>query len=161
TLEALQPEYGKAWVLSMLAEAFVRLDDTEAARRTAAALAPFAGTNVVAGAGVLYGGAVDHHLGVLHLAAGERHPGHAHLRAALDMHQRLGATTWTARPADALASVAPDTPTASAADNAMTRDGDVWTVTYSAKTFSVKDSKGLRDLAVLLANPGVDVSAAV
>ena len=165
-LTGLQPEYGRAWVLSMLGDVFVALGARDAIRRTADALLPFAGTNVVAGGGVVYRGAVDHHVGGLLVAAGDQDAGIARLRAALEMHQSLGAVRWARRTADALASVdalpAPDLPPRVAggvAEAAMVRDGDVWTVTYAAKTFRGKDSKGLRDLAVLLANPDVEIRA--
>jgi hypothetical protein len=152
-LDSLQPEYGKAWVLSMLGEAFVALGALDAIRRTADALLPFAGTNIVTGGGVLYHGAVDHHLGVLLVAAGDGAAGIPHLRTALEMHERLGAILWARRTAQALASVD------GGAQGSMVRDGDVWTLSYAATTFRAKDSKGLRDLAMLVANPGAEIRA--
>jgi energy-coupling factor transporter ATP-binding protein EcfA2 len=156
SLDGLQPEYGRAWVLSMLGEAFVALGALDAIRRTAAALLPFAGTNIVAGGAVLYRGAVDHHLGVLLVATGDRDAGIAHLRAARQMHHRLGAARWADRSATALASVDPRP-----ADGSMVRDGDVWTLSFATTTIRAKDSKGLRDLAMLLPNPGVEIRATV
>jgi len=156
SLDGLQPEYGKAWVLSMLGEVFIALGARDAVHRTAAALLPFAGTNVVAGGGVLYRGAVDHHVGMLLVAVDERVAGMAHLRAAREMHERLGATRWTHRTASALASM-----DARPAESSMTREGDVWTLAYATTTVRSKDSKGLRDLAMLVANPGVEIRATV
>ena len=158
SLDGLQPEYGRAWVLSMLGDAFVALGARDAIRRTAEALLPFAGTNIVAGGGVVYRGAVDHHLGILLVAADDQDAGIAHLRAALEMHQRLGAVRWAHRTAHALASV---DALAGAPRASMVRDGDVWTLSYATKTVRCKDSKGLRDLAMLLANPGVEIRATV
>jgi pimeloyl-ACP methyl ester carboxylesterase len=43
---------------------------------------------------------------------------------------------------------------------AFLRRGDVWEIAYAGRTVHVKDSKGLRDLAVLLASPGEEVDAA-
>jgi len=165
-LHDLKPEYGRAWVLSMLGEAFVALGARDAILRTADALSPFAGTNIVTGAGVLYCGAVDHHLGILLLAADDHSAGIARLRAALEMHQRLGAARWAHRTASALASVDALSEldltvgnADAAADGVMIRDGDVWTLSYASKTLRCKDSKGIRDLAMLLANPGVEIRA--
>jgi hypothetical protein len=163
-LDGLQPEYGKAWVLSMLGEVFVALGARDAILRTALALLPFAGTNVVAGGGVVYRGAVDHHVGVLLVAAGDHDVGISHLRAALEMHQRLGATRLARRTASALGSVDAlperDRPAGRGGEEgSMVRDGDVWTISYRAKTVRCKDVKGLRDLATLLANPGVEIRA--
>jgi tetratricopeptide (TPR) repeat protein len=41
--------------------------------------------------------------------------------------------------------------------NALLRDGDVWHMTFGGATTIVKHSKGIADLAVLLAEPGRDV----
>jgi hypothetical protein len=131
-------------------------------------LSPFAGTNIVAGGGVLFRGAVDHHLGMLLVAAGDKDAGITHLRTAFEMHQRLGATRWANRTAQALASadalperdLSPHISRAGA-DGSMISEGDVWTLSYAAETFRGKDSKGLRDLATLLANPGVEIRATV
>jgi hypothetical protein len=42
----------------------------------------------------------------------------------------------------------------------LRREGDVWVFHFDGRAVSVRDSKGLRCLAVLLANPGVEVHAA-
>jgi len=73
------------------------------------------------------------------------------------LFRSLGAARWAQRSAAALASIDDDRGAACA----MVRDGDVWTVSFAAKTIRCKDSKGLRDLASLLANPGVDIPATV
>ena len=39
------------------------------------------------------------------------------------------------------------------------RDGDRWTAAFSGRTVTLRDAKGLRDLAVLLAAPGREVPA--
>jgi len=49
---------------------------------------------------------------------------------------------------------APSTPAA-----ALRREGDVWRVEYEGRTRYVKDAKGLRHLALLLDNPGVEFHA--
>jgi hypothetical protein len=165
-LDALQPEYGRAWVLSMLGEAFVALGEAAAVEHTITALAPLAGTNVVVGGAVLYRGSVEHHLGVLFAAAGDRDTAAEHLRAAATVHERLGAACWARRTRDALDALdALDTParapftTERDAAASMIREGDVWTISFGARTARAKDSKGLRDLATLVANPGVDITS--
>ena len=42
--------------------------------------------------------------------------------------------------------------------NVFRRDGDVWTVAFNGRTVPLRDAKGLRDLAVLLAAPGWEVA---
>ena len=41
--------------------------------------------------------------------------------------------------------------------SALARTGDVWTLTFEGRTATLADSKGLADLAVLLARPGQEV----
>jgi tetratricopeptide (TPR) repeat protein len=43
--------------------------------------------------------------------------------------------------------------------NRMVREGDVWTVTFDARTVRLKDAKGIRLLARLLAEPGHEIHA--
>src|SRR3954447_1176963 len=49
--------------------------------------------------------------------------------------------------------------TAAAATALLRREGDVWRVEYDGRARFVKDAKGLRHLALLLANPGVEFHA--
>ena len=43
--------------------------------------------------------------------------------------------------------------------NRMTREGDVWTVRFDARTVRLKDAKGMRLLARLLSDPGHEIHA--
>lgn len=43
--------------------------------------------------------------------------------------------------------------------NAFVREGEFWSVTFAGKTIRLRDSKGLRDIARLLANPGREMAA--
>ena len=53
------------------------------------------------------------------------------------------------------------TPTAPAEpDNIFRLDGEYWTVAYGGRTARVADSKGLRDIATLLARPGQELHVA-
>jgi hypothetical protein len=40
------------------------------------------------------------------------------------------------------------------------RDHDVWTLSFAGATITLPDAKGLRDIATLIAAPGVEISAA-
>src|SRR5262249_50636190 len=70
-------------------------------------LLPHAGTHVVVGGCASYHAAVDHHLGGLAVALGDISAGEAHFRAALAMHDRLGAAGWARLSAQALADLEP------------------------------------------------------
>jgi len=52
------------------------------------------------------------------------------------------------------------TQTSDSEENALLRQGDVWTLTFDAVQTHLKHSKGLTDLATLLAAPGKEVAAA-
>src|SRR4051794_393621 len=62
-----------------------------------------------------------------------------------------------AAPAPAPTPVAAPAPAGAAA--ALRREGDVWRVEYEGRTRYVRDAKGLRHLALLLDNPGVEFHA--
>jgi len=93
-----------------------------------------------------------HDLGSSLLALGDERAGRsaleeaAALYASLDMHQRASFVE------------APTPPPESG--NVFRRDGEYWTLTYRGMTVRVADSKGLRDIATLLARPGHDVHVA-
>ena len=57
-------------------------------------LRPYAGTHVIVGGCAAYHAAVDHHLGALAASLGDAGAAETHFRAALAMHERLGAAGW-------------------------------------------------------------------
>jgi hypothetical protein len=68
-------------------------------------LLPYAGTHVVVGGCASYHAAVDHHLGALAGSLGDTAAAEAHFRAALALHERLGAAGWARLSERALAGV--------------------------------------------------------
>jgi hypothetical protein len=135
-----------------LATAAIAVGDRDLCRRLLDDMRPLRDTCAVNGALVCFMGAHAHHLGLLHAALGDRRNAESLLRAALATHERLGAAAWAAETAAALAGLARVGVT-------MRHAGDLWEVGYAGRTATVRDSKGLRDLAVLLDRPGVDVPA--
>ena len=90
----------------------------------------------------------------------------AHLDDAARRCDRLGAPLLAARARAerarvlAAARTIPRRRSGDRADgNVFRRDGDVWTVAFGGRTVPLRDAKGLRDLAVLLAAPGREVAA--
>lgn len=71
-------------------------------------------------------------------------------RCAVEIHERLAAITWERVSREALAAVIGRRPT-------LRRHDRTWEIAYRMEVASVPDSKGIRDLAVLLGRPGVDV----
>ncbi|GAY09472.1 AAA family ATPase [Pseudonocardia sp. N23] len=123
--------------------------DRDAARDVYALLVPFAGQFAIEG--ILAGtwGSVDGHLGRLAASVGDDTAARRHLADAAVLDTAAGAAltehTWEA-PA--------------AADAAFVRDGEVWTLRWAGREVRLRDTKGLRDLATLLARPGRDVASA-
>lgn len=79
------------------------------------------------------------------------------LRAALDALTEASSTGPV--PDAAAGSVSPPAVSAGSpsASNAMSREAGVWRVTFNGSTASVRDLKGIGDLAVLLGRPSVEV----
>jgi AAA ATPase domain len=127
-------------------------------------LLPMAGGFAVVAAAVFTTGPVTLQLGLLAAALERWNDAVAHLDDAARRCDRLGARLLADRARAELARVvaARDRPPAGNADrdggNVFRRDGDVWTVAFSGRTVPLRDAKGLRDLAVLLAAPGREVA---
>jgi hypothetical protein len=113
-------------------------------------MSPFSGSCVVTAAGVGWNGAVDFYLGLLARALGRADDGRRHLEAALVTHQGFGAVPWAERTRAALA--APGRAS-------LQPDGDGFAVCFAGRSIRVPDTKGLRDLARLLASPAADIHA--
>jgi hypothetical protein len=141
------------WPLLVTAEAVALTGDRRQQAASYQALRPLAGSHTVLGGFVAYTGAADHYLGLLADALGRPEEAAAHLRAAVELHQRLGAAAWARLSREHLERL-----TAGPA-NVMRRHGQVWTLTYDGTSVHLPDSKGLRDLATLLGVPGAQVHA--
>jgi hypothetical protein len=118
-----------------------------AAERAYQLLKPYAGHCAVAG--ILAGswGSVDAHLGLLARYLGRANDADAHFERAAELDAAAGAAV-AARTREWAGGEAPD-------GAAVFRlDGDVWMLRYAGRTVRLRDSKGLRDLAVLLSRPG-------
>ncbi|WP_433298197.1 ATP-binding protein [Pseudonocardia sp. CA-142604] len=81
----------------------------------------------------------------------------ARLAEARDLYRALGVT----RRADELGSATEGggADGLGASDNLFRREGEFWTLRYQRREVRLRDSKGLRDLAVLLAAPGREFPA--
>ncbi|HEY1343916.1 MAG TPA: AAA family ATPase, partial [Streptosporangiaceae bacterium] len=127
-------------------------------------LLPMAGEFAVVAAAVFTTGPVTLQLGLLAAALERWDDAVAHLDDAARRCDRLGARLLADRARAELARVvaARDRPPPGNADrgggNVLHRDGDVWTVAFNGRTVPLRDAKGLRDLAVLLAAPGREVA---
>ena len=93
-----------------------------------------------------------HDLGWSLLSLGDERAGHAALEEANALYQSLG---MDRRASFVEAPTAPPEP-----GNVFRLDGEYWTLIYRGRTARVADSKGLRDIATLVARPGQELHVA-
>ncbi len=168
-----------------LVAAAVALRDRALCERLLDELSPVGDTCAVNAAAVCFAGAHAQRIGELHLALGDPAAARDRLEQALRIHRGLGALAWEAESCAALAALGGSV---AHADRARTlavtlglagvtgrlaqleapsdpgtphleRAGDVWHLRWAGRTVTLRDAKGLHDLAVLLDRPGVDVPA--
>ena len=121
-------------------------------------LLPMANEFAVVGAAVFTTGPVALQLGLLAAALGRWDDAAAHLDDATRRCDRLGAALLAARTRTELARVRREMG-GGGGGNVFRRDGDTWTLAFGGRSVPLRDAKGLRDLAVLLAAPGREVAA--
>ncbi|MBN9111206.1 MAG: AAA family ATPase [Pseudonocardia sp.] len=147
------------------AQTAVLIADHDAARQLRTVLEPFTGLFVIEG--ILAGtwGCVDAHLGRLAALLGDDAAARRHLSAAVRLDAGAGTALgertrrWAAATGTApVAATVPDRLAGTADDATFRRDGEVWTITWHGREVRLRDSKGLRDLAVLLARPGQEIA---
>lgn len=133
-----------------LAVAAIALHDDALCAQLLSDLEPLAATCGVNGAVVAFAGSHAHTAGLLAHALSRE--SQALLRTGRDTYQHLGAARW-------LEEVDRDLSAAGGAPSgrSLRRQGRIWQISFNGRQASLPHSKGLADLAVLLANPGQDV----
>ena len=119
----------------------------------------------VVGAAVFTTGPVALQLGLLAAALGRWDDAARHLGHAVTRCDRLGARLHGDRARAELerlptARARADGPGDPTEPSEIRRDGEVWTLVFAGRAAQLRDAKGLRDLAVLLAVPRQEVAAA-
>lgn len=149
------------WFPAIAAEAAARCGSSGLRAGLYALLAPYAGSQVGCGAWVTYCGAVDYYLGLLASSQGDNTAATAHFDTATEQHLRLGAPRWAelSRQHRNRISQRPGQRPGPAAAGRFQPAGAVWSVAFGGIETHVPDSKGLHDIAVLLAQPGQPVPA--
>ncbi|HEX5586368.1 MAG TPA: AAA family ATPase [Acidimicrobiia bacterium] len=123
-------------------------------------MAPHADRCIVDGIGGAWLGSVHMQLARIARALG-RDAARDHIRVAMEVHARANAPFFELL-AGTIASEwgvarSPTSVAGTADEPQFRRSGDGWLVAWSGEPRTVADSKGMRDIAVLLAHPGVDV----
>ncbi|MCW2601676.1 MAG: hypothetical protein JWM02_3505, partial [Frankiales bacterium] len=128
--------------IGQLAEAAVAVGDLEMCADVLDGLRPVVTSCGVNGAVVAFAGSLSQPAGAVAKALGLTDEGNGLLDQAAEVHTRLGACGIGS---------------AGTGHAVLRRVGTTWSVAVGSSTASFADSKGLRDLAVLLSQPGVDV----
>jgi hypothetical protein len=142
------------WAMADLA---ISLGNRAAVAQLAAQLAPYEKLWAVDGIGGAVFGTVAEQLGRLAAYLGQQAEARRYLAAARDRYEQVGASALLAR-LDATSEPQPAAPSGDGAGR-LQRSGQVWLVEWRGRRSTVPDSKGIRDLAVLLARPGQPVPA--
>lgn len=140
--------------IAVAAVVFAAIGSAEQRRWTYQRLLPFAGTHVVVGGCASYHAAVDHHLGVLAAAMGDRAAARAHFENAIALHRRLGAAGWEKVSQRALNRLLESE---MLPDNEFRLVDGRWVVRFGGRERHLPDAKGLRDLAAIIGAKGADV----
>ncbi|MGH4007996.1 MAG: ATP-binding protein [Pseudonocardiaceae bacterium] len=139
---------------AQLAEAAVVVHAHAVAEVLYAQLKPYAHRFCVEGIGAACTGSVAWYLAILARYLGHRKDADAYAEQARAAHRRIGLVGDPPPLARPVTAAARSTPERSAA---LVWEGAAWAASYAGTTRRLRDSKGLRDLAVLLARPGQEV----
>lgn len=142
--------------LAQLGEAAITLGDADLATAIHDRLLPYAALFCVEGIGAGVYGAAAHYLAALARFLGRDREAARHAALAAELHRRSGVAV---HPPPLVSGATPDAPRtppirAGPAAAGLRLEGEVWSLTYGGRTVRLRDSKGLRDLAVLLRTPG-------
>ena len=137
-----------------LAYAAVTIDDQQLAAGLLEDIAPLAGTCGVNGAVVAFAGSHAHTAGLLAAAVGDEAAARRLLEDAAATYRRLSAAGWLAE-VESHPLLTAAKPSAGAAT--MRRCGALWELTFDGRAAAVPHSKGLSDIARLLAAPDTEV----
>ncbi|MFC7658070.1 hypothetical protein ACFQV8_19040 [Pseudonocardia benzenivorans] len=137
-------------IAAAAAVVFSAVGSTEQRESVHRMLAPHSGLHVVVGGCAAYHGAVDHHLGTLEVALGRTAAATEHFTNAIAQHDRLGTAAWAELSATALEQLRPAEPPR----DAFRLVDSVWRLAFDGREAHLPDSKGLGDIATLLAVPG-------
>ena len=141
-----------------LSHAAVALGDRDLCAELLDDLGPLAGSCGVNGAVVAFAGSHAHTAGLLAAAVDQPDRSRQLLEQASATYGRLGATGWQAEARRDLVAI-PTAAPAPAPCHSMHRRGGVWHISFAGASAVVPHTKGLGDIARLLATPGADIHA--
>jgi hypothetical protein len=133
-----------------LADIALHLDSRPAAAKLFDTLRPYESLWAVDGLGAVVFGTIAEQLGRLAAYLGRAGEAGRYLATARERYARAGAPALR----DRIDALSPEPPQPAAGPGRLRRDGPVWVIEWHGRRSTVPDSKGVRDLAVLLSRPG-------
>jgi tetratricopeptide (TPR) repeat protein len=144
--------------VAQLAQVAVLADHAEAAAVLYDQLSPYAHRYCIEGIGAAFTGSVHWYLALLANAMGNGEEAANHETAARRAHRRVGLVGDPPRLAPAATPpVVESFADAPALRAALIDEGATWAITFAGTTRRLRDSKGMRDLAILLGRPQREV----
>jgi hypothetical protein len=147
------------WMFTVvcLTEVAAALGDQMLCERAIEALTPYAGRGIVDAGAVKFAGVVEDYLAMASAAVGAHDAAAALRESAAAAYRRVGAS-WLLRRLEGASG--PSRPPTSDAAVLRPGSGGVWEIGREGATVQVRELKGLQYLRLLLARPGVSISAA-
>lgn len=158
-LSSLQRDSEWLPCLAQVAETVGLIGSHAIARWVYEELLPYADLFVIEGIGAAIRGPVHRYLAITARALGAEQQARSHFARAIEAAQRLGAPRLVERIERESAVPSTAQRPVDLGDNVFNRTGDVWTIRSGGREIRLRDSKGLHDLAMLLARPGVHIAA--
>ena len=156
-LEGLPKDGDWLLVVQCLLEAATAIGDTVLTGSLVPLLAPYGGRSVVNAGAVMWHGVTDDTLARGFALLGDPDAAARHRASAMATYERLGATWWRDRLANAVA--AGPRPSDERVVHLHEQPGGLWLVGREGATFVLPRMRGLEHLHRLLAVPGRDVAA--
>lgn len=147
------------WLEGMwhVGDAAIALGRAEVAEEVARRLAPYEELWVIDGIGGGVMGVTAHLLGRLESFLGHTEDARRLLSKAVDAYRGAGAKPWLAKAEQDLAAIGVSVRPATSVEGLFRKDGRIWRLRWRDGEATVPDSKGMHDLSVVLARPGVPV----
>ncbi|MEI8408548.1 MULTISPECIES: ATP-binding protein [unclassified Kribbella] len=147
------------WLEGMwhVGDAAIALGRAEVAEEVARRLAPYEELWVIDGIGGGVMGVTAHLLGRLESFLGHTEDARRLLSKAVDVYRGAGAKPWLTKAEQDLAAIGVSVRPATSVEGLFRKDGRIWRLRWRDGEATVPDSKGMHDLSVVLARPGVPV----
>ena len=153
------------WLPEMVQAAFaaIILRHRNAAAAIYSSLVQYGDLFAIEGIGAATWGCVHGYLGPLAHVLGRKADSQRHLATALRLDSAAGdalaqRTQRRAEEVQDQTAISTTPPAGPALSGVFRCDGEVWILEFGGRTVQLKDSKGLRDIARLLARPGHDIA---